>query len=351
MMSNITPTISLKRQAKLHNKANHPICHIKRLIQNYFVAIDDGFKLYDSFSEEVSVADNFDNLLIPKNHPARSQNDTYYIDDVTVLRTHTSAHQNSLLKMGIKKFLVTGDVYRKDTIDKSHYPVFHQMEGVKIVDQGVNPFDDLKWILSGLIEFLYPNNEYRFLDDFFPFTNPSFQAEIKIESGEWMEVLGGGVIQSEILKNCNINGSGWAFGLGLDRLLLHKCGIPDIRYLWTDDERFVLQFINGLCKFKEYSIYPSITRDISFWTERSTEDINVEQWVEHNNFCEQCREIGNDLIESITKIDCFENGIKISYTYRIIYRSNDRTLLNEEINIVHEMIRKMATNKFNVIIR
>ena len=344
-MNNISKTINEKRNLKLYNKANHPICQLKEKIQLYF----NDFEVFDNLNEVVTVKDNFDDLLIAEDHPARSMNDTYYVDEDHVLRTHTSAHQNQLLKQGHTKFIATGDVYRKDTIDKTHYPVFHQMEGVKIVPNGIDPLVDLKNTLEGLIKYLYPGKEYRFLDDYFPFTNPSIQIEVRQDS-EWMEVLGAGVIQPQILKNCNINGTGWAFGLGIDRLLLSYCNIPDIRYLWTNDARFINQFKNGLTDFKEYSKFPPVLKDVSFWVNNYAETVeNI--WNQHNNFCEIIREVGQDLIENVSLIDKFTKLEKTSLAYRITYRSNDRTLLNSEINEIQENIRKEISEKFDIELR
>ncbi|MDD4107266.1 MAG: hypothetical protein PHH93_00945 [Prolixibacteraceae bacterium] len=325
-MNNISKTINEKRVLKLHNNVNHPICQLKKKNQFYF----KDFKKFDALNEIVSINDNFDDLLIPQDHPACSVNDTYYVDEVHVLRTHASAHQNQLLKQGYTKFIVTGDVYRKDTINKTHYPVFHQMEGVKIVPDGMDPLLDLKITLEGLIKYLYPGMEYRFLDDYFPFTNPSLQIEVKQES-DWMEVLGAVVIQPQILKNCGITGTGWAFGLGIDRLLLSYCNIPDIRYLWTNDTRFISQSKNGITRFKEYSKYPPELKNVSFWVNNYNET-NESKWDLHNDFCKIIREVGKDLIENVSLIDKFSKSGKTSLAYRIIYRSNDRTLLNRKIN-------------------
>lgn len=143
-MSNIPASVERKRSAKLHLKEGSPIRLIKERIYRYF----QGFKTFDELSEVVSVEDNFDLLLIPKDHPSRSRSDTYYLTPDTVLRTHTSAHQNELLARGETQFLVTGDVYRRDEIDRFHYPVFHQMEGVKLVDGDAE--QDLKTTLTGL---------------------------------------------------------------------------------------------------------------------------------------------------------------------------------------------------------
>jgi phenylalanyl-tRNA synthetase alpha chain len=346
MTTNITELINEKRLAKFHNNPNHPICQMKELIQSHFT----GFSFFDTLNEAVTTKANFDDLLIPKDHPARSMNDTYYVDENTVLRTHTSAHQNDLMNAGETKFLVAGDVYRKDTIDKSHYPVFHQIEGVKIVADSEDPLEDLKNTLIGLVNFLFPGKEYRFLDDYFPFTNPSLQIEVKVTDDYWMEILGCGVIEPKILENCGIKGHGWAFGLGLDRLLLYKANIPDIRYLWTSDQRFIKQFSKGLTEFKEYSKFPITVRDISFWI-TGTPLKNKEHWEEHNNFCEVCREVGNDLIESISQVDRFEKDNRVSFAYKIVYRSNNRTLLGDEINDMQTILRSKVVEKFRVTLR
>ena len=143
---------------------------IKDKIYEYF---GESFEKFDSFEPKVNVVENFDKLLIQKEHPARSLSDTYYFDENTCLRTHTSAHQNELLSKGCEKFLVTGDVYRKDEIDSSHYPVFHQMEGVCIVEDNENVQEEFKNKLIGLVDYLFPGCEYRFNDDYFPFTETS----------------------------------------------------------------------------------------------------------------------------------------------------------------------------------
>lgn len=177
---NIPSSILEKKDRKLHNQSNHPIEIVKRSIYKYFDTLPNyKFSKFDDFDPIVSVEDNFDKLLIPNNHPARSKSDTYYFDETKVLRTHTSAHQNQLLSKGLTSFLVTGDVYRKDEIDRSHYPIFHQMEGLSLVPDNVNPEKELIKILSGLVEYLYVGCEHRINSDYFPFTNPSFEIEVK----------------------------------------------------------------------------------------------------------------------------------------------------------------------------
>jgi len=345
IMNNIPSTINEKRRAKLHNNPAHPICQFKELVQAYF----KGFEIFDELPEVVSTTANFDDLLIPADHPGRSLNDTYYVDDSHVLRSHTSAHQNELLRLGHTQFLATGDVYRKDTVDRIHYPVFHQMEGLKIMPEGEDALADLKRTLEGLVRHLYPGKEYRIMDDYFPFTHPSIQVEVW-NNNDWMEILGGGVIQPKILENCHIYATGWAFGMGIDRLLMSYCGIPDIRYFWSTDERFIKQFRNGLTSFREYSKFPPVMKDVSFWVNDYTEN-HEGLWNEHNNFCEIIRESGRDLIEDVRIIDTYVKEHQVSLAYRITYRSNDRTLLNEEINRIQEDIREQIARKFDVTLR
>lgn len=340
--SNITPGIQSKIGKELHNQKNHPIEIIKKIIHGYF---GEGFTKFDNMNPIVHIEENFDKLLIPKDHPARKTSDTYYKDETHVLRTHTSAHQNELLNAGHTKFLVTGDVYRKDDIDASHYPIFHQMEGVCVLKNEQDAVEELKNVLSGLIDVLFPGCEYRLTEDYFPFTSPSFEIEVMFND-KWLEVLGCGIVQDEIMKNCNLEGKkAWAFGLGLERLAMILFKIPDIRYFWTDDKRFHSQFESGeIIEFKPYSSYPPVTRDIAFWT---SDKFN------HNNLCEIVREIGGDLVENVSEIDSFTNpkSGKTSKCYRIIYRSNDRTLTNEAVNDLQETIRTTIVDDLEVELR
>ena len=136
--TNVTPSLLLKLERNLHLVKNHPLEIIKGKIHSHFYAHYRSryggtiFAAIDNLSPVVTVEQNFDSLLVPKSHVSRSKNDNYYIDRNIMLRAHTSAHQRDLIKSGWDAFLVTGDVYRRDEIDRSHYPVFHQMEGVRI---------------------------------------------------------------------------------------------------------------------------------------------------------------------------------------------------------------------------
>eukprot|EP00913_Durusdinium_trenchii_P011534 g10829.t1 len=166
---------------------------------------------------------------------------------------------------------------RRDEIDASHYPAFHQCEGVRLFDaQKVSKeevMEDLKKTLEGLAAHLFQlktgEDTMRWLDEYFPFTEPSLELEI-FYNEDWMEVLGCGVIHHDVLRNAGLDPEkvhGWAFGLGLERLAMVLFGIPDIRLFWSDDARFAQQFSEGSfsekTKFKPFSKYPPVLKDPS----------------------------------------------------------------------------------------
>jgi phenylalanyl-tRNA synthetase alpha chain len=352
--SNVPLSIKSKICKNLHNKNGHPICIMKNHIYNYFKNLDGyNFETFDELSPYVSVENNFDQLLIPKEHPSRSKSDTYYVSENVVLRTHTSAHQNELLSKGHKSFLVSGDVYRKDEIDKNHYNVFHQLEGVHIVENDVDPEEDLKKVLTGLVEYLYPGREYRFNSDYFPFTDPSFEVEVKF-GDKWLEILGCGVMHHKILDNLGIHKRGWALGLGVERLCMIAFNIPDIRLFWTDDVRFYDQFKeNKIVEFKPYPKLESLDRDISFWLK--TDDVEIEEgngfkWKNINNFYELLREICGDVIENVNLYDKFFHKKKNSYSHTFkltfspnIEMNNSAELFDMANKFMSELYEKVKT--------
>jgi len=244
-------------------------------------------------------------------------------------------------------------VYRRDEIDSSHYPAFHQLEAVKLFPKedmaGADGLsgedwensaeckviaDDLKSVLEGLMDHLFGETEKKWSEDYFPFTTPSYELEIKYE-GEWLEVLGCGVVHEEVLEMADrADRRGWAFGLGLERLAMILFEIPDIRLFWTDDDRFHSQFKEGqITKFKSYSKYPPVLKDIAFW---------IPEGFEENDFFELGRGIAGDLVERMELIDEFTNPKKgkTSKCYRITYRSMDRSLTNEEIDALQDELRE-----------
>lgn len=354
---NVPPHIAALVGRGLHTRENHPIGIVRAKIEEYFNSLPTEYKIFDAEDPIVTTTQCFDDLRLPPDHPGRSPSDTYYLSDETLLRTHTSAHQSQHLREGYEAFLCTGDVYRRDEIDSSHYPAFHQLEGVKIFDpEEVKGADglpaeewikseeckmvaaDLKKTLEGLMDHLFGPVEKRWADDFFPFTDPSFEMEI-FYNGDWLEVLGCGVVHTEVLENVGMdNRRGWAFGLGLERLAMVLFEIPDIRLFWTEDERFHSQFQKGqITKFEPYSKYPPCAKDIAFWL--------PEDFVE-NDFFEMARGIAGDLVESMELLDEFTNPKtnRTSKCYRITYRSMDRSLTNEEVDSLQDELRERSAD-------
>uniref|UniRef100_A0A7S0SL53 phenylalanine--tRNA ligase n=1 Tax=Mantoniella antarctica TaxID=81844 RepID=A0A7S0SL53_9CHLO len=365
--NNVTDHIFEKIGYNLHKRADHPLGIIKAAIAEYF---DDKFGagVFSQFDDQypiVTAFANFDSVLVPPDHVSRSPNDTYYVDSDTVLRCHTSAHQLEMLKGGATKFLVTGDVYRRDSIDATHFPVFHQMEGVRIFDAeewestGVDPIvlaqGELKDTLEGLARHLFGEVEMRWVDAYFPFTEPSMELEIFFK-GEWLEVLGCGVMEMKILEEAGLGDKrAWAFGLGLERLAMVLFDVPDIRLFWSDDKRFTKQFKEGMfraggagmTKFKSYSKYPPCLKDVSFWLPKEGNSFT------ENNLCEVVRNVAGTLVEEVKLIDEFENPKKglTSNCFRIVYRSMERSLTDEEINALQDQVRADMVSKLGVELR
>jgi len=313
------------------------------------------FTLFEDLPPVVTTTQNFDQLRIPVDHVSRQKTDTYYLNPETVLRCHTSAHQVDLLPRHEHEgqFLVTGDVYRRDEIDASHYPVFHQMEGVRLFDASTTTQDeilaDLKGGLEGMAQHLFgADTQTKWVDEYFPFTDPSLELEVFYQD-DWMEVLGCGVIHPEVIETAGLDPrkvTGWAFGLGLERLAMVLFGIPDIRLFWTTDPRFHDQFQDGkITKFESYSKYPPCLKDMSFWL---AEDEFIE-----NDLSELVREVAGDLVERMELTDSFvhpKTG-RSSHCYRITYRSMDRSLTNEEIDVMQEQVRSLTQQRFGVELR
>jgi phenylalanyl-tRNA synthetase alpha chain len=248
--TNVTPTILSKVGRNLHLNPQHPIGILSSLIQSHF----DSFQHLDSLSPIVTVQQNFDDLGFPADHPGRNLTDSYYLNETTMLRTHTSAHEVEMFRKGLDRFLLTADVYRRDEIDRSHYPVFHQMEGCNVVS-GVdglarlerenvemrrtldsanivitdptrditvtNPIqaehgedeariisEHLKNSLNSLVLRLFGGLrkegdqeplQVRWIEATFPWTAPSYEVEV-LYDGKWLEILGCGVVRQDTLN-------------------------------------------------------------------------------------------------------------------------------------------------------
>lgn len=311
--------------------------------------------------EIVSAKVSFDLFNFPADHPARSRSDTYYVNDDYILRTHTTVVWYYELQLPEMKEKIAkgeavgafsyGKVYRKDEIDRKHMNVFHQIDGWYICrkEEKTIGVEELKDVLTKIAKAIYGENiEYRFNKDTFPYTDPSLEMEIKI-GGDWVEVLGSGVVHAKVLDNLGIDSkiyNGWAFGFGLERLAILSMSLPDIRLLWSEDERVKRQLVLGN-EYKEVSKYPSIVRDISFVVQNNFIP---------NDYFDAIRDIGGDLVEEVKLLDKYENAEKfsadkISYTLRIVYRSHERTLTNEEVDKIQEMIETKTKEEFKAAVR
>ena len=224
----------------------HPITQILDEVLDIFEGY--GFQIVEGPEIENDYY-NFEALNIPKDHPARDMQDTFYLEDEKVLRTHTSPMQVRIMENNLPpiKIISPGKVYRCDS-DVTHTPMFHQVEGL-LVNHDVS-FSNLKSILSSFCsDFFGKKIKTRFRPSYFPFTEPS--AELDIEwvdkSGEkrWMEILGCGMVNPKVFEFAKYDldeVSGFAFGMGIERLAMIKLGITDIRYFYQNDLKFLKQF-------------------------------------------------------------------------------------------------------------
>lgn len=231
----------------------HPVIQVRREICAIFASF--GFSVVEGPEIELDYY-NFEALNIPKDHPARDMQDTFYIEENIVLRTHTSPVQVRIMErvQPPVRILSPGRVYRPDS-DISHTPMFHQMEGL-LVDKGVS-FGDLKGILTAFLKKVFGDKTtLRFRPSFFPFTEPSAEVDIHCvmcsgrgcrvcgQSG-WLEILGSGMVDPAVFQNVGYDPevyTGFAFGLGLERIAMLKYGISDIRLFFENDIRFLRQF-------------------------------------------------------------------------------------------------------------
>ena len=231
----------------------HPINLIRNELIDCFTGM--GFEIYEGPEIEEDEY-NFRLLNIPADHPARDMQDTLYITDNILLRTQTSSGQARVMlnKKPPLKIISPGKVYRADD-DATHSPMFHQMEGL-VVDKDIN-LCDLKGTLEAFLKKLFKDDlQTRLRPSYFPFTEPSVEVDVSCfeckgkgcrlcKGTGWIEVLGAGMVNRKVLENCGIDPdvySGFAFGVGLERLAMLKYGIPDIRYFFDNDIRFLKQF-------------------------------------------------------------------------------------------------------------
>ncbi|ADQ14896.1 phenylalanine--tRNA ligase subunit alpha [Halanaerobium hydrogeniformans] len=240
--------------AKVKAGRQHPLSLITRELEDVFIGL--GYTIAEG-PEVESEYYNFEALNIPEHHPARDLQDTLYIDDNYLLRTHTSPVQIRTMEAQEPpvRIIAPGRVYRSDELDASHSPIFHQAEGL-VIDKGIS-FSDLKGTIELIIEALFgEDRDVRFRPSYFPFTEPSAEVDVSciVCGGEgcplcsrtgWLEIMGAGMVHPNVLEMSGYDSeyySGYAFGVGLDRLVLLKYGIDDIRVLYENDKRFLHQF-------------------------------------------------------------------------------------------------------------
>ena len=227
---------------KIANGGLHPVTRTIERIESFFgelgFTVESGPEIEDDFH-------NFDALNIADDHPARTDHDTFFFNPKLMLRTHTSGVQIRTMeeKQPPLRFIAPGRVYRND-YDQTHTPMFHQVEGM-LVDENVN-FAQLKGILHDFLHnFFEEDLEIRFRPSYFPFTEPSAEVDVKGKNGKWLEVLGCGMVHPNVLRSVGIDPekySGFAFGMGVERLTMLRYGVNDLRAFFENDLRFLKQF-------------------------------------------------------------------------------------------------------------
>ncbi len=232
----------------------HPLSIVLDEIKEIFIGM--GFDIAEGPEVEYDYY-NFEALNIPKDHPARDTQDTFYIEDNIVLRTQTSPMQIRFMENNKPPFrmIAPGRVFRSDAVDATHSPLFHQIEGL-VVDKGIS-MADLKGTLEAFAKRLYgEDTKIRLRPHHFPFTEPSCEIDVSCfkcggkgcpmcKNEGWIEILGGGMVHPKVLKNGGVDPeeySGFAFGVGLERLVMFRFNIDDMRLLYENDLRFLEQF-------------------------------------------------------------------------------------------------------------
>jgi phenylalanyl-tRNA synthetase alpha chain len=220
----------------------HPVSRaairIEKIFRDAGFGVRTGPEIEDDFH-------NFTALNIPDNHPARAMHDTFYFPGGKLLRTHTSPVQiRSMVEEGVPiRIIAPGRVYRCDS-DQTHTPMFHQVEGL-VIDKGIS-FANLKAVLHQFVENYFERKAaLRFRASYFPFTEPSAEVDVEWEQGKWLEILGCGMVHPNVLENAGIDPevfTGYAFGMGIERLAMLRYGVKDLRTFFDNDLRFLRQF-------------------------------------------------------------------------------------------------------------
>lgn len=248
-------TVDITMPAKKRSVGSlHPINKVANDLIDIFQSM--GFDVVDGPEVETDYY-NFEALNVPSDHPARDMQDTFFLNPTLLLRSQTSATQIRTMenRQPPIKMVCPGRVFRADEVDATHSPVFHQMEGL-VVDKGIT-MCDLKGVLEQFAHEIYgPDTKVKFRPSFFPFTEPSVEVDVSCsecggkgcrvcKGSGWIEILGAGMVHPNVLRGCGIDPevySGFAFGVGIDRLAITRYKISDIRLLFENDVRFLEQF-------------------------------------------------------------------------------------------------------------
>ncbi|MDH4126016.1 MAG: phenylalanine--tRNA ligase subunit alpha [Gammaproteobacteria bacterium] len=220
----------------------HPVTRAMARIESIFRGAGFGVRSGPEIEDDFH---NFTALNFPANHPARAEHDTFFLPGGMLLRTHTSPVQiRSMVEEGVPiRIIAPGRVYRCDS-DQTHTPMFHQVEGL-VVDRGVS-LANLKAVLHQFVESFFEREaRLRFRPSYFPFTEPSAEVDVLWEKGKWLEILGCGMVHPNVLESAGIDAeefTGYAFGMGVERLAMLRYGVTDLRTFFENDMRFLQQF-------------------------------------------------------------------------------------------------------------
>jgi len=221
-----------------HHPVTRAMVRIEKIFRNAGFGVRTGPEIEDDFH-------NFTALNIPEDHPARAMHDTFYFPGGNLLRTHTSPVQiRSIVNEGVPiRIIAPGRVYRCDS-DQTHTPMFHQVEGL-VIDENVS-FANLKAVLHQFVEAFFERKaELRFRPSYFPFTEPSAEVDVTWGEGKWLEILGCGMVHPNVLESAGVDAdryTGYAFGIGIERLAMLRYGVTDLRTFFENDLRFLRQF-------------------------------------------------------------------------------------------------------------
>ncbi|QWU86741.1 hypothetical protein CA3LBN_000959 [Candidozyma haemuli] len=409
--TNVPPQILALTDRSLHQNPNHPIGILRHLIEDNFKGL--GYTFYNDFRPAVTTFQNFDVLDFPKDHPGRAKSDTYYLNKDNLLRTHTSAHEHECFQVcETPGYFITADVYRRDEIDKTHYPAFHQMEGARLWSQKT---PDLEKVLQADIDAIpktniivedpfreNPSNEenprqkhmtdpearliathlkktveymvnlvfesaraaalkagaeddflkeplrVRWVEAYFPWTSPSWEIEVWWK-GEWLECCGCGIVQQQVLLNS---------GLGDDKIgWAFGVGLDRIAMLLFGIPDIRLFWTHNEKFTKQFT-----QGEITLFKPYSkypgiTRDVSF--WVPAgvelhvNDVMEIFRSHAGDLVETVEQVDQFTHPKtgKTSHTYRIEFQSFDKNLTRDEVNDMQGAVLAELKEKFQVEIR